>query len=90
MNLPWHEWTGLVGVATVLLAFLLLQAHRLHGNGLIYQAMNALGALGIVLSLAFGAFNLSALLMELGWIAISVYGMLVNRRRAGRAKAPPP
>lgn len=88
MSLPWHEWVGFAGVAAVLLAFLLLQARRLHGNGIVYQSMNALGAAGIVLSLLFGNFNLPALLMELGWIGISVYGMLANRRRATRAGQP--
>ena len=40
MNFPWHEWAGLLRVLLVLLAFLLLQAHKLHGNGLVYQSMN--------------------------------------------------
>ena len=44
----------------MLLAFLLLQAHKLHGNGLTYQVMNIVGALGVMLSLLFGSFNLPA------------------------------
>ena len=40
MNLFWHDWAGYIGVVLVLLAFLLLQAHKLHGNGLTYQLMN--------------------------------------------------
>jgi hypothetical protein len=72
----------------VLLAFLLLQGHRLHGNGLTYQAMNIFGALGVLLSLVFGSFNLSAFLLEAAWIAIGVYGVAANWRRR-RAVAPP-
>ncbi len=67
MNLLWHDWAGLVGVALVLMAFFLLQAHKLHGQGHIYQLMNLLGALGILLSLVFGTFNLSAFLLEMAW-----------------------
>ncbi|MGB8376857.1 MAG: hypothetical protein WCE70_00085 [Rhodanobacteraceae bacterium] len=86
MNMPWHEWAGLIGVALVLFAFLLLQAHKLHGNGPTYQAMNALGAFGVMLSLLFGNFNLAAFLLEIAWLLISIYGMAVGlrRRRAAR------
>jgi hypothetical protein len=87
MNLPWYEWTGFAGVVLVLLAFLLLQAHKLHGNGPIYQSMNALGSIGIMVSLVFGTFNLPAFMMEFFWLLISLYGMAVGlrRRRAARA-----
>jgi hypothetical protein len=90
MNLPWHEWTGFAGVVLVLLAFLLLQAHKLHGNGPIYQSMNALGSIGIMLSLIFGAFNLPAFLMEFFWLLISIYGMGVGLRRRRAARPPGP
>ncbi len=43
MTFYWHDWAGYIGVVLVLLAFLLLQAHKLHGNGLVYQLMNVLG-----------------------------------------------
>jgi hypothetical protein len=51
MTFQWHDWAGYIGVVLVLLAFFLLQAHKLHGNGLTYQLMNVLGALGVMLSL---------------------------------------
>jgi hypothetical protein len=87
-TLFWYDWAGFVGVLLVLLAFLLLQAHRLHGNGLTYQLMNVLGALGVTLSLVFGSFNLSAFLLELAWMAIGVYGIVRGaRRRAGKGTA---
>lgn len=87
-TLFWYDWAGFLGVLLVLLAFLLLQAHRLHGNGLTYQLMNVLGALGVTLSLVFGSFNLSAFLLELAWMAIGVYGIVRGaRRRAGKGTA---
>ncbi|HET7562595.1 MAG TPA: hypothetical protein VFJ87_09495 [Rhodanobacteraceae bacterium] len=76
------DWTviiGLVGTVLVLLAFFLLQARKLHGNGLTYQLMNALGALCVAISLVFGAFNLPAFLLEVAWLAISIYGIVVGR-----------
>ena len=80
MNMAWYDWTGLLGVAVVLLAFFLLQARKLHGNGTVYQLMNALGAIGIMLSLLLGNFNLPAFLLEAAWLVITIYGMLLGRR----------
>lgn len=85
----WHDWVGYVGVAMVLLAFLLLQAHKLHGNGLVYQLMNIFGALGVMLSLIFGSFNAPAFVMEVAWAAVGIYGVLrgVRVRRQKRELA---
>ena len=69
--MAWHDWVGLVGVVITLTAFLLLQAGRLHGTGFIYQAMNAIGAAAVVLSLFFN-FNLSAFKVEAARVAINI------------------
>lgn len=81
MQLAWYDWVGFIGVALVLLAYFLLQAQRLHGNGLVYQSLNLLGSSCILLSLLLGAFNWPAFLLELAWLLISLYGMASNRRR---------
>ncbi|MGA7297073.1 MAG: hypothetical protein WBW92_06145 [Rhodanobacteraceae bacterium] len=78
--MAWYDWAGLIGVAVILLAFFLLQARYLQGNGTIYQLMNALGAMAIMLSLVLGNFNLPAFALEAAWLVISIYGMLVGRR----------
>ncbi|HUA79305.1 MAG TPA: hypothetical protein VL997_02950 [Dyella sp.] len=75
MTFHWHDWAGYIGVALMLLAYLLMQAHKLHGNGLVYQLMNVLGALGVMLSLVFGSFNASAFFMEVAWLLIGIYGI---------------
>ncbi len=80
MEMAWYDWAGMLGVAVVLLAFFLLQARKLHGNGLTYQLMNALGAIAIMLSLFLGSFNLPAFVLEVAWLVISIYGMLVGQR----------
>jgi paired small multidrug resistance pump len=88
MNFNWYDWAGYIGVVLVLLAFLLLQAHKLRGNGLVYQLMNVLGAIGVIISLSFGEgpINWPAFLMQLAWITIGVYGIVhaTQLRREGR------
>jgi paired small multidrug resistance pump len=79
-TIMWHDWAGYVGVLLVLLAFLLMQAHKLHGNGLTYQLMNIFGALGVMLSLVFGSFNAPAFVMEAAWAAIGIFGVLRGMR----------
>jgi hypothetical protein len=43
--------------------------------------MNGLGALGVLLSLVFGQFNLAAFLLEAAWLLISIYGIVFGFRR---------
>ncbi|HET9818466.1 MAG TPA: hypothetical protein VFP92_04805 [Rhodanobacteraceae bacterium] len=83
VNFDWPTIVGLVGTLLVLLAFFLLQVRRLHGDAMVYQLMNALGALGILVSLVFGPFNLPAFLLELAWLAISIYGLVSGRHAKG-------
>ncbi|HEU4856127.1 MAG TPA: hypothetical protein VFS86_02365 [Rhodanobacteraceae bacterium] len=80
VSVDWTVIVGLVGMLVTLVAYFLLQAQKLHGNGLVYQLMNAVGALGVALSLLFGTFNLPAFLLEVIWLAISIYGIVVARR----------
>jgi len=87
MTFFWHDWAGYIGVLLVLLAFLLLQAHKLHGNGLLYQLMNVLGALGVALSLVFGvAMNWPAFLMQVAWIVIGIFGIVHSARARREAR----
>ena len=83
-SIHWYDWFGLIGVGLTLIAYFLLQAGRARGDGLPYQWMNALGAVGVLTSLVF-AFNLSAFIMEFLWLIISVFG-IVRGRRTRRAQ----
>jgi hypothetical protein len=58
---------------------LLLQLNRVASNALSYLIANALGAMLILLSLSV-EFNLSAVLMEIFWLAISLLGLLRRAR----------
>ena len=84
IDLHWYDCAGLLGVIALLFAFFLLQAGKLHGNGFVYQLLNALGAGAVLISL-FYAFNLSAFLMELAWLAVSIYGMVRGIRAKRRS-----
>jgi len=80
MTLRWYDWSGLLGVSTILLAYFLLQAGRLRGDALSYQLMNAFGAFALLISLLY-AFNLSAFVMEAAWLVVSIYGIARGRRK---------
>ena len=80
VTIDWTVVVGLIGMIVTLLAYFLLQAQKLHGNGLVYQLMNAIGAFGVAVSLLFGKFNLPAFLLEVVWLVISIYGIMVARR----------
>jgi hypothetical protein len=84
MTFFWYDWAGYLGVALVLLAFFLLQERKLQGSGLVYQLMNILGAIGVMLSLGFGNFNLAAFIMQVAWLLIGSYGIVrgIKRRHA--------
>ena len=74
LQFAWYDWVGLIGTLLVLLAFFLLQAGRLAGNGIIYQLLNLFGAAGVLVSL-LGTFNPAVFVLELSWVAISAYGI---------------
>jgi paired small multidrug resistance pump len=48
--------------------------------------MNILGAIGVMLSLGFGNFNLAAFIMQVAWLLIGSYGVYrgIRRRRETR------
>jgi hypothetical protein len=68
------DFLGLVGVVIIVVTYLLLQLGKLSSNALAYSLLNAIGASLIVLSLLV-TFNLSALLMEVFWVLISLLGV---------------
>ena len=78
------DFAGNVGVAVIVIAYLLLQADKLRSRDLSYSLMNCVGALLIVISLLY-RFNLSAFLVEVFWFVISIYGLIkfAVRSRAG-------
>ena len=75
--LPGYDITDLlgnVGVFLILAMYLALQLGKISATVPAYSALNALGALLILVSLYF-KFNLSAFLIEFCWLLISLFGL---------------
>ena len=68
------DFIGNVGVVVLMIAYLMLQLNKLSSAGLAYSLLNAVGASLIIVSLVYD-FNLSALLMEVFWVLISLVGI---------------
>ena len=74
MNYGPLDVLGNIGVVMLIVAYLMLQLNKLSSDGLAYSLFNAIGASLIVVSLLYD-FNLSALLMEVFWVLISLVGI---------------
>ena len=85
MDVQWHDAVGLVGVTLILVTYLALQAGKLASTAVSFSALNALGALLIIVSLT-RAFNLSAFVIEVAWLAISLYGLARNAALKARRR----
>jgi len=74
MNYGPLDVLGNIGVMVLIFTYLMLQLNKLSSDGLAYSLLNAIGAGLIVVSLLYD-FNLSALLMEVFWVLISLVGI---------------
>ena len=74
MDYELHDLIGNVGVLLILGSYLLVQLRRLDATGVPYLLVNGLGA-GLILVSLVRDFNLSAFLIELVWLLISLYGL---------------
>lgn len=75
MSYPIPDFLGNVGVVLIVGSYFLVQIGRMSAAGLAYSLANAIGALLILVSLYFD-FNLSAFLVEIFWLLISLIGLL--------------
>lgn len=74
MNFAFYDLIGSVGVATIIITYVLLQTEKIRSESLTYSVLNGLGAGLIVFSLIFD-FNFSAFVVESLWVLISLYGI---------------
>ena len=74
MNYGPLDLVGNIGVILLIIAYLMLQLNKLSSNGLAYSLLNAVGASLIIISLLVN-FNLSALVIEVFWVLISLLGI---------------
>ncbi|HSE18359.1 MAG TPA: hypothetical protein VLB46_14995 [Pyrinomonadaceae bacterium] len=74
MRYGFLDLVGNIGVAVLIITYLMLQLNKLRSDGLAYSLLNAIGAGLIVVSLLVN-FNLSAFIIEVFWVLISFVGI---------------
>ncbi|MGI8555023.1 MAG: CBU_0592 family membrane protein [Pyrinomonadaceae bacterium] len=75
MSYTFYDFLGSVGVAIIIVTYVLLQTGKVKSENLIYSILNAGGASLIIISLVFN-FNFSAFIVEFFWVLISIYGII--------------
>ena len=74
MSYAFYDVIGNVGVVLIIGSYFLIQIGRMSATGLTYSLVNMLGAACILYSLFF-EFNMSAFLVEVFWLLISLVGL---------------
>jgi hypothetical protein len=69
-----YDLAGNIGVLMMVIAYLLLQLEKMTSSAVGYLLLNAAGAVLVIFSLIYH-FNLSAFLMEVFWLLISLFGL---------------
>ncbi|MCP2670860.1 hypothetical protein NHF40_07965 [Maricaulaceae bacterium EIL42A08] len=85
----WSDFVGLAGVGCILAAYFLLQIEKVRGDSMQYLLLNLVGAVLLIISLMF-TFNLASFVIEICWLAISIFGLSKiawRRMKAKRADA---
>ncbi len=75
LNYQWHDLIGNLGVVLIVGPYFWMQIGRISGQSPVYSLVNAVGAAFILVSLYFN-FNLSAAIIEIFWLAISLMGAI--------------
>lgn len=78
LTLP--DLIGLFGVGLILITYAGLTLEKIDPKGWRYSAGNGLGAVLILISL-FYSFNLASFVIEIAWLAISLFGLWKAWRR---------
>ena len=71
---------GFIGVGLLLLAYFLLQLKKISATNYSYPVLNLIGSLLILFSL-FYAWNFPAVIVEIAWALISIFGIIQIMRR---------
>lgn len=75
MTYEWHDLVGNAGVLIILTCYLCAQIDQMDIKSLAYSLLNGAGALLIIVSLLHD-FNLSSFVIELAWLAISLFALV--------------
>jgi len=71
---------GLLGVLMILVSYAALTLEKIDPKGWLYSAGNGAGAVLILISLYY-SFNLASFVIEIAWLAISIFGLWKTWRR---------
>ena len=74
MQYAWYDILGTLGVAVIIVTYVLLQIEGVRSEQLSYSLLNAAGASLIIISLYFN-FNFPAFVVEFSWLLISLVGI---------------
>jgi len=78
---------GIIGVGLIVIGFFLIQTGKIASTDLVYPLLNFAGALLHLVSL-YRFYNLASVIIEIFWIAISVYGLIkvFEHKKAAKRK----
>nr|WP_314889181.1 hypothetical protein [uncultured Campylobacter sp.] len=75
---------GLLGMICIVAAYFLLQIGRINSETLVYQTINLIGAILLIISL-LEHFNLGSFLIEVFWIFITFFGFYkIYKKRSAK------
>ncbi len=74
-SLVWSDFLGFVGVALIVSTYFASQIGKMAVDRPLYPALNAIGAVLILVSLSV-TFNAASFVIELFWLAISLVGLV--------------
>jgi hypothetical protein len=74
------HFIGLAGMSSIVIAYYLLERGRLHRDNPKYYILNLVGAALLEVSLVIN-FNLGSFVIEIFWMAISIFGLLRLRKQ---------
>ncbi len=74
-----YNATGILGISLIIIAYFLLQRGKLRSDQFAYPMLNLIGAMLHLISL-YRFYNLPSVIIELFWIAISIYGIIKVRK----------
>jgi predicted membrane protein len=80
-----YQWIGFFGMIFIVVAYLLLQTNKYTISSMPYQLLNLVGAILLLISL-FVHFNLGSFIIEVFWIIITIYGIIINIKRKKKEK----
>lgn len=70
----WSDFVGNIGVAILLVTYMLNVSGKISAQGLVYNLLNLIVAILLTINLIYKP-NISALVLEFFWALIAIYGL---------------